>query len=591
MYFDQSYWRTQILKIQQDDVVVRLHNSLHSDQLISRVAKPEAETNGRIPQLSLTSSLNPGFREQWRHQLPEHIFTRKEGEEPQQTVLEIFKVSQQKLLILGKPGIGKTTLLLKLARDLIKIAEEDSDSAIPIVFELATLNNPKQSIDSWLVEDLKNRYNLPRFIAKKWLKNGKILPLIDGLQQVPFEKLSEFFNVRDGVVCCRDDHYLQSGKTIDYLQGLVYLQPLTAQEIHNYLHSLDGGHIWEVIQNDKGLLTLASIPLFLDLITVIYGENLYPQIDSYLFHNNDSDISQLQSDLLDIYISQRLTKNLPNTPDKSHGILNHEPVMAKRYLRWLAKRMQAQNQSEFVLHQIQHNFLGNKLLEFIYLMIIVFIAGAIIGIFISTINHFLFDVFSSVFMGLISGILANDFNPHFLNYGWSKIKKGVIFAMVGGIITALIAGIMGQFIYGLIYGLMAVLIIVALFPLTQMGITHIKYPNQPINQAAKNSLMMFCLACPIGINLSMLYLYINGEYITILSAIIPGIAIALMFSLCLGGVPVIEHYSLRWFLLEKKVIPWNYVEFLNQACDRQILQRVGGRYRFVHDLLLEHLAG
>jgi hypothetical protein len=36
-------------------------------------------------------------------------------------------------------------------------------------------------------------------------------------------------------------------------------------------------------------------------------------------------------------------------------------------------------------------------------------------------------------------------------------------------------------------------------------------------------------------------------------------------------------------------IPWNYARFLNYANERLFLQRVGGRYRFIHDLLQEHL--
>lgn len=36
--------------------------------------------------------------------------------------------------------------------------------------------------------------------------------------------------------------------------------------------------------------------------------------------------------------------------------------------------------------------------------------------------------------------------------------------------------------------------------------------------------------------------------------------------------------------------PWNYAQFLNHCTDRLLLQRVGGRYRFMHKLLQEHFA-
>ena len=36
--------------------------------------------------------------------------------------------------------------------------------------------------------------------------------------------------------------------------------------------------------------------------------------------------------------------------------------------------------------------------------------------------------------------------------------------------------------------------------------------------------------------------------------------------------------------------PLNYVAFLDYACDRVFLQKVGGGYIFVHRLLLEYFA-
>ena len=37
-----------------------------------------------------------------------------------------------------------------------------------------------------------------------------------------------------------------------------------------------------------------------------------------------------------------------------------------------------------------------------------------------------------------------------------------------------------------------------------------------------------------------------------------------------------------------KVIPWNYAQFLDYCVERRLVQRVGGRYRFLHRELLEH---
>jgi hypothetical protein len=56
------------------------------------------------------------------------------------------------------------------------------------------------------------------------------------------------------------------------------------------------------------------------------------------------------------------------------------------------------------------------------------------------------------------------------------------------------------------------------------------------------------------------------------------------------GAACIQHFTLRFVLWCSGVIPWRYARFLDYATDRKLLQRVGGRYRFLHYLLRDHLA-
>jgi hypothetical protein len=66
-----------------------------------------------------------------------------------------------------------------------------------------------------------------------------------------------------------------------------------------------------------------------------------------------------------------------------------------------------------------------------------------------------------------------------------------------------------------------------------------------------------------------------------------------------GGFACIQHFALRVVLHfsfslpndpETRCIPWNYAKFLDYASERKLIQRVGGRYRFIHRLLLTHFA-
>jgi hypothetical protein len=56
------------------------------------------------------------------------------------------------------------------------------------------------------------------------------------------------------------------------------------------------------------------------------------------------------------------------------------------------------------------------------------------------------------------------------------------------------------------------------------------------------------------------------------------------------GAAWIQHFTLRFIIWCRGVIPWHYARFLDYATERMFLQRVGGRYRFIHDLLRDHFA-
>ena len=73
-----------------------------------------------------------------------------------------------------------------------------------------------------------------------------------------------------------------------------------------------------------------------------------------------------------------------------------------------------------------------------------------------------------------------------------------------------------------------------------------------------------------------------------------GLLFGLLFGLSLGmingGEVCIKHLTLRILLCFNKSIPWDYARFLDYCTERLFLQRVGGRYRFIHKLLQDHFA-
>jgi hypothetical protein len=103
-------------------------------------------------------------------------------------ISDIFDEKAGGLLILGSAGAGKTTLLLELARELLNRADADDTHPIPVVFNLSTWRRRHSSLTDWMVEELSSpMYEVSKKLARYWVTNEQILPLLDGLDEVADE--------------------------------------------------------------------------------------------------------------------------------------------------------------------------------------------------------------------------------------------------------------------------------------------------------------------------------------------------------------------------------------------------------------------
>jgi hypothetical protein len=108
--------------------------------------------------------------------------------------------------------------------------------------------------------------------------------------------------------------------------------------------------------------------------------------------------------------------------------------------------------------------------------------------------------------------------------------------------------------------------------------------NQGIKLSAANALISGLIFWIIG----------GAAFATIYSSFTTGLRLGLVLgligSLMRGGLACIQHLAIRLILYLNGYIPWNYARFLDYCTERLFLQRVGGRYRFIHKLLQEHFA-
>jgi hypothetical protein len=58
----------------------------------------------------------------------------------------------------------------------------------------------------------------------------------------------------------------------------------------------------------------------------------------------------------------------------------------------------------------------------------------------------------------------------------------------------------------------------------------------------------------------------------------------------MGGLAWWRHWVLRFLLWRSGTLPWRVVPLLDEAAQRILLRKVGGGYRFIHDLFRDYLA-
>ena len=144
---------------------------------------------------------------------------------------QIFHDMNGELLVLGKPGSGKTILLLQLAEHLLAKAQSDPKQPLPVVFNLSSWTAKQESLDKWLVDELRRSYQVP----KKTAESLKFALLLDGLDEVAenvrnacVKAINHYrknhSNV-DIVVCSRIGDYEQLIQQLD-LNGAILLQDL-----------------------------------------------------------------------------------------------------------------------------------------------------------------------------------------------------------------------------------------------------------------------------------------------------------------------------------------------------------------------------
>lgn len=277
--------------------------------------------------------------------------------EPSQPLIEIFENVGRSLLILGDPGAGKTTSLLLLTQALIEKAEEDPSQPIPVVFNLSSWQG--QSMQEWLIKELKDKYQVPAKISQQWLTNNWVLPMLDGLDEVEnsrrqscvnaIERFLDNSGITGLVVSCRLVEYEALSDKLT-ISGAICLQPLSETQINRFIEQadqkLEGLH--QALQSDSKLFELAQTPMMLRMINSTYQKE-----EKLVNSAEGTSLDTIKSNIF-THFQERMLKRGKSIVQK----YGREKILGN--LQTIATRMETSADSILLMEQITADWLSAK---------------------------------------------------------------------------------------------------------------------------------------------------------------------------------------------------------------------------------------
>ncbi|MEP6487242.1 NACHT domain-containing protein [Microcoleus vaginatus GB2-A3] len=219
---------------------------------------------------------------------------------------EGLKIANQKqyLMVLGQPGAGKSTFLRKIGLEALKGKKGGfKHDRIPVFIELKSFTSSQIDIEKLIVEEFSicGFPSSEQFIAKA-LEQGKLLILLDGLDEVPtvntnevISKIQNFVDRYDKnsfIVSCRTAAYRNNFQRFTDVKLADFDDTQIEQFIGNWFQSeVDkqagtAQKCWELLQKPEyaAAKELAHTPLLLTFLCLTYDRSQnFPNNRSVLY--------------------------------------------------------------------------------------------------------------------------------------------------------------------------------------------------------------------------------------------------------------------------------------------------------------------
>ena len=212
--------------------------------------------------------------------------------------------NEQYLMVLGGPGVGKSTFLRKVGLEALKGEDGNLEhQCIPVFLELRRFTKDPIDIKAWIINEFKVcGYPYPDLIANAKLEAGELLVLFDGLDEVPKPDLSNIINkIRDFVHQYSQNRFIAScrvgaykGEFTDFTE--VEIADFDDSQIQDYINKQFASpsnrkmktaqQCWQALNDPEhqAIKELAQNPLSLALLCQVYEDSQdFPSSETILY--------------------------------------------------------------------------------------------------------------------------------------------------------------------------------------------------------------------------------------------------------------------------------------------------------------------
>ncbi len=215
--------------------------------------------------------------------------------------------AEQYLMVLGGPGIGKSTFLRKIGLEALRKHGQIQRDCIPVLIELKELRDEAVDLKQKIAAEFATcGFPEAEAFTEASLAQGKLLVLLDGLDEVPTQNLNrvvehieKFVDAHSSnafVASCRIAAYRGSHGTFFKRFTDVTLAEFDDEQIEQFIRrwfrsalDLESGtadKYWELLQKDENKATkeLAQTPLLLTFLCLVYDrQQILPTQRSTLY--------------------------------------------------------------------------------------------------------------------------------------------------------------------------------------------------------------------------------------------------------------------------------------------------------------------